>query len=46
MEVPKKLKVFSGHMSRENMVQKDTCTPVITAALFAIAKTWKQPNVH
>ena len=26
------------------MVQKDTCTPVFTAALFTIAKTWKQPN--
>ena len=24
------------------MVQKDTCTPVFIAALFTIAKTWKQ----
>ena len=24
-------------------VQKDTCTPVFIAALFTIAKTWKQP---
>ena len=23
---------------------KDTCTPVFIAALFAIAKTWKQPR--
>ena len=23
---------------------KDTCTPVFTAALFSVAKTWKQPN--
>jgi hypothetical protein len=23
---------------------KDTCTPVFTAALFAIAKLWKQPS--
>ena len=23
---------------------KDTCTPMFTAALFAIAKTWKQPK--
>ena len=23
---------------------KDTCTPVFTAALFTIAKTWKQPK--
>ena len=26
------------------MVQKDTCTPMFTAALFKIAKTWKQPE--
>ena len=26
------------------MTQKDTCTPMFTAALFAIAKTWKQPK--
>ena len=24
------------------MVPKDTCTPTFTAALFTIAKTWKQ----
>ena len=24
------------------MTRKDTCTPVFTAALFTIAKTWKQ----
>ena len=23
-------------------IQKDTCTPVFTAALFTIARTWKQ----
>ena len=22
--------------------QKDTCTPVFTAALYTVAKTWKQ----
>ena len=26
------------------MTQKDTCTPIFTATLFAIAKTWKQPK--
>uniref|UniRef100_A0A8D1TNE3 Uncharacterized protein n=1 Tax=Sus scrofa TaxID=9823 RepID=A0A8D1TNE3_PIG len=26
------------------MTQKDTYTPVFIAALFAIAKTWKQPK--
>ena len=27
-----------------NLPQKDTCTPMFTAALFTIAKTWKQPK--
>ena len=26
------------------MVRKDTCTPVFTAALFTVAKTWKHPK--
>ena len=25
------------------IIRKDTCTPMFTAALFTIAKTWKQP---
>ena len=28
----------------ETLIQKDTCTPVFIAALFTIAKTWKQPK--
>ena len=28
----------------ETLIQKDTCTPMFTAALFTIAKTWKQPK--
>ena len=28
----------------KNMVQKDTCTPMFTAAPFTIAKTWNQPK--
>ena len=31
-----------GHLSRENHNSKNTSTPVFTAALFPIAKTWKQ----
>ena len=31
-----------GIYREKNMVQKDTCTPVFIAALFTIAKTWKQ----
>ena len=26
------------------LIQKDPCTPMIIAALFTIAKTWKQPK--
>ena len=28
----------------KNMVQKDICSPVFIAALFTIAKIWKQPK--
>ena len=28
----------------KTLTQKDTCTPLFTAALFTIAKTWKQPK--
>ena len=28
----------------KTLIQKDTCTPVFTAALFTTAKTWKQPQ--
>ena len=28
----------------KTLIQKDTCTPIFTAALFTIAKTWKQPK--
>ena len=26
----------------KTLIQKDTCTPMFIAALFTIAKTWKQ----
>ena len=51
MEVTKKTKnratIWSsnpppGHISGENHTLKDTWTTVFTAALFTIAKTWKQ----
>ena len=28
----------------KTFIQKDTCTPMLIAALFTIAKTWKQPQ--
>ena len=33
-----------GIYPEKTIIQKDTCTPVFTAALFAIARTWKQPK--
>ena len=31
-----------GIYSDKTLIQKDTCTPMFIAALFTIAKTWKQ----
>ena len=33
-----------GIYPEETKIEKDTCTPVFTAALFTIARTWKQPR--
>ena len=33
-----------GIYPEEAIIQKDTCTPVFIAALFTIARTWKQPK--
>ena len=33
-----------GIYPEKTMTQKDTWTPMFTAALFTIAKTWKQPK--
>ena len=33
-----------GIYPEKTTTRKDTCTPVFISALFAIAKTWKQPN--
>ena len=35
---------FLGIYPEETKTEKDTCTPVSTAALFTIAKTWKRPG--
>ena len=50
---PKKTKVelsynpaipLLGIYPEKTIIQKDTCTTMFTAALFTIAKTWKQPK--
>ena len=34
----------SGLGVKRTLIRKDTCSPVFTAALFTIVKTWKQPK--
>ena len=33
-----------GIHTKENRIERDICTPVFIAALFIIARTWKQPR--
>ena len=33
-----------GIYPEKTIIQKDTCTPVFPAALFTIARSWKQPK--
>ena len=35
-----------GKHTEETRIERDTCTPMFIAALFIIARTWKQPDVH
>ena len=35
---------YLGIYPEETITEKDTGTPVFTAALFTIARTWKQPR--
>ena len=35
---------FLGILTEETRSERDTCTPVFIAALFIIARTWKQPR--
>ena len=48
MEVPKKTKnrttIRPSNTTIGHIIKKDTCTPIFIAALFRIAKTWKQPK--
>ena len=55
MEVPQKIKTelpydpaieLLGIYPDETLIQKDTCTPMFIAALFTIAKTQNNVNVH
>ena len=33
-----------GIHTKETRIERDTCTPMFMAALFTIARTWKQPR--
>ena len=53
MESPKKLGIKSpydpaipllGIYLEVTKIEKDTCIPLLLAALFTIARTWKQPR--
>ena len=33
-----------GIYSEETKIEKDTCAPMLTAALFTIARTWGKPS--
>ena len=33
-----------GIPTKETRTERDTCTPMFMAALFTIARTWKQPR--
>ena len=35
-----------GIRPEQSKIEKDTCTPLFIAAIFTIARTWKQPDVH
>ena len=35
-----------GTYPEETKIEKDRCIPLFIAALFTIARTWKQPRCH
>ena len=53
MEIPLKIEMkppydpaipLLGIHPEETKIKKDTCIPLFIAALFTIARTWKQPK--
>ena len=42
IELPNNL--TAGHHTEETRIKRDMCTPMFIAALFLIARTWKQPR--
>ena len=53
VEIPEKLEIelpynpaipLLGIHTEETRIERDTCAPMFTAALFTVARTWKQPR--
>ena len=45
IELPYDLAIpLLGIHTKETRIERDTCTPVFIAALFIIARKWKQPR--
>ena len=53
VEIPQKLEIelpydlpipLLGTHTKETRIERDMCTPMFIAALFTIARTWKQPK--
>ena len=45
LELPYDLAIpLMGYIKTKTLIQKETCIPGFMAALFIIAKIWKQPN--
>ena len=45
IELPYDLAIpLLGIHTEETRIERDTCTPMFIAALFIIARTWKQPR--
>ena len=38
------MRTLLGTHTEETRIERDTCTPVFIAALFIVARTWKQPR--
>ena len=54
VKIPKKLEIelpndpaipLLGIHTKETRIERDTCTPIFIAALFTVAKAWKQPSL-
>ena len=44
IELPYDPAILLGIHTEETRIERDTCTPMFIAALFTIARTWKQPR--